>query len=189
MRETPRETDPAVVLASHDSGLSLSECAKKHGVPRGTIGRWLKERRDGKVQPIRPLAIVPAPPLPTPPIRARERVAVAVGEALGPEIKNDLRESVRHLTRHIARQAKAAAEGQPDDWEGDEWRPPSMIELAAAARALDALLSKAGDLLAFDRTTTTEAPTEVPDVATEEGRAAVVERLRKLPRSLREGIG
>lgn len=180
MRETPRETDPAVVLASHDSGLSLSECAKKHGVPRGTIGRWLKERRDGKVVALRPAPIAiapPAPPSPTP--RAREAKTEAIARAVGPELRAALRGSVADLTSHIADESRRAREGRNVD----------MHQLASASRALVALLDKAGDLLAFDKNTTTQAPSEVPDVATEEGRAAVVARLRKLPRSLREGIG
>lgn len=167
MSDTPRDTPREVVLATLDGGLSIRKAAAKFGLPQGTVARWVNDRKHGREpKTVATLHVLPSAAPPAPKVHARERVAVAVGDALGPEIKQDVRSGVGDLTRYIARQAKLAADGRPEDAPLD-WRGPDMMQLAAAARALDALLSKAGDLLAFDKTlmTETEATASAPPTA------------------------
>lgn len=139
--------------------LSQSEAAIKYGVPTGTIGRWTKERKEGKepAEVVR-LATVP-PPLPEPTSRARETMkgrevrALEIGRALGDVARDDLRTTGGNLIKYLRQQTQLAVDGPPAGVDPLEWRPPDMQQVAAAARSLDALLSRAADVLAFDRST------------------------------------
>ncbi len=145
------ETDRNTVLASltlFGGTLSLAEAAGKFGVPRGTIGRWAKEHREGKVVPLK---VAPALPDATPRARetakGREVRAAEMAIALGDQAREDLRATVGGLTTHLRAEVARAASGETVD----------MMQVAAAARALDTLLTRAADVLAFDRNTTATA--------------------------------
>ena len=150
------ETDRNTVLDSltlFGGALSLAGAAKKFGVPRGTIGRWVSERKAGKV--VR-LAIAPPGPVDSAPrakMDGREVRATAIAAALGDIARDDLRTAGGNLVKYLRQQTQLAVDGPPEGVDPLEWRPPDMQQVAAAARSLDALLSRAADILAFDRTT------------------------------------
>ena len=93
--------------------------------------------------------------------------ATAMAEALGPQLRTDLRDTIGHLTGYLAGATRRAVEGDVVD----------MHQVAAAARALDALLSRAADVLAFDRTT--QAPSDAPALLDPASVAAEVARRRR----------
>ena len=140
--------DPAKRNAILDSleqfggDLTMSEAATRYGVSKGNIGRWAKERRDGKV--VR-LATVPPPPVHAKAVgHGRRLVVEQVAEALGPRIRGNLRESIDAMTATLCEKAKRAAAGDED---------VSMSELHSLARAIEATLNRGADLLAFDKLT------------------------------------
>lgn len=137
--------------------LSQSQAAAKYGVPSGTIGRWTKERKEGRVVELK----VAPPPEPQPRARdlapgglkAKMTLTEAVSGALGPQIRGDVRTTVGGLTTWLATQASLAASGQK----------VNMKEVADAARALESVLSRGADLLAFDRSTGGEVAAPAAD--------------------------
>jgi len=148
--------------------LSQSQAATKYGVPSGTIGRWTKERKEGRVVELK----VAPPPAPEPSPHAREAIrgrevrAAEMARAMGDEARSDLRDAVAGLTRFLGSAAKRASQGEDVD----------MVQLAAGARALDALLTRAADVLAFD--TRTQAPTD-RDILTDADAVSREVRLRR----------
>lgn len=181
--------DPAKRNAILDSleqfggDLTMSEAATRYGVSKGNIGRWAKERRDGKV--VR-LTVAPPPSSRADPrpaagvVKARVRLAGIVSEALGEQIRGDLRGSVGNLASIIRSETARALAGPPAEVDPDEWKGPSMRDVADAARALDALLARAGDILAFDGQTA--APGEVRKGADLLDAAAVSRQFRERSR-------
>ncbi len=166
-----KPTDRQPVLASlrqFGGTLSMSEAAEKFGVKVGTIKYWAKERNDGKVVELK----VAAPPATEPSPHAREAIrgrevrAAEMARAMGDEARSDLRDAVSGLTRFLGQAAKRASDGEDVD----------MVQLAAGARALDALLTRAADVLAFD--TRTQAPTD-RDVLTDAAEVSRELRLRR----------
>ena len=175
----------AVLAALRQFGgdLSQRQAAVKFGVPSPTIAAWAKERNDGKVVK---LATVPPPPESREDhataagrgiVKARVRLAGIVSEALGEQIRGDLRGSVGNLASIIRSETARALAGPPAEVDPDEWKGPSMRDVADAARALDALLARAGDILAFDGQT--QAPGEVRKGADLLDAAAVSRQFRE----------
>lgn len=179
----PARTTVVDSLTQFGGTLSMSEASRAYGVPVGTIKRWAKERREGKEPAeVVKLATVP-PPLPEPTSRARETMkgrevrALEIGRALGDAARDDLRTTGGNLIRYLRQQTQLAVDGPPADVNPLDWRPPDMMQVAAAARSLDALLSRAADVLAFDRTT--QAPGDVDQLTDAAAvRAEVLRRKR-----------
>lgn len=180
------ETDRNTVLNSlslFGGALSLAGAAKKFGIPRGTIGRWVSERKAGKV-----VRLAIAPPTPSRVEAGPTKVALVRGkiaaEGLGPKLRGDIRDTVAALIGYTRAASKAANEGAPEGADSD-WRPPDMRQIKAATGALADLLGSAADVLAFDDRTAA-AGDAAPDLASPDGEAAVLDHLAALPRHVLE---
>lgn len=180
----------AAAVADARAGMPMRAVAEKHGVPFGSIHRWVTRARiaDGEVERKpetrkrrraknleKPAKKADAPkaakeekegkeerPAHHRSLRARDATAARIAVALGPELCADLREGVAGLVRFVATSGRKAADPltAPD---------VSMKDVADAARALETLLTRTADVLAFDRLTNPEAATD--------GEAARLDRL------------
>jgi len=183
-----RETDRDAVLGSltlFGGALSLNQAAAKYGVPRGTISRWVIERRNG-TEPAKVVRLATVPPEPRAEkalasIKGRGLLTEAASDALGPAIRGRLRSSIESLTQHIDTQLRQAAAGCPADTDPADYRPPDMMQLASAGRLLDMLLSRGADLLAFDRSS--QEPTTAAVVESAHEVAAEMARRRRVKSS------
>ena len=182
------ETDRNTVLDSltlFGGALSLNGAAAKYGVPRGTIGRWVSERKAGRpVANVVKLATVPPAPEFTREHAPSSKIAIIRGkvaaEGLGPELRADIRAATASLIRFTRQASQLAADGPPADLDPaarEDWRPPDMRQIKAATAALADLLSNAADVLAFDERTTATADKDALSDA-EAVRAEVLRRRR-----------
>ena len=146
------------------AGMTHRAAAEKHGVSSGNVARWVREHDSAR------LRLAP-PPVPDSTSRARDPRAAAVAQALGPRLRADLRETIGNLTGFLADVTGRARGGDAVD----------MHQVAAAARALDALLSRAADVLAFDNAT--QAPADADALRDPVSVAAEIERRRRVCRA------
>ncbi|MSQ03438.1 MAG: hypothetical protein EXR71_16365 [Myxococcales bacterium] len=151
------------------SGMTHREAAAKYGVPSGNVARWVREHNAAPLR-LAPDTARESVTRAREPIRGRDARASAMAEALGPQLRADLRGTIGNVTRYLADATRRAVDGDDVD----------MHQVAAAARALDTLLSRAADVLAFDRNTT--APAEADALYDPEAvRAEMARRRRVLP--------
>ena len=189
----------ALLLARVAKGESISAAARALGVARGTAGRWaLEANKTNKTNSASASrgranaenAATAGKPATSPASRARAERARALAEKLGVRLRGNLRDSIEHLTTYVEQETRRSVEPLPvGDAEGlAAWAAsrPDMQQVAAASRALDTLLDRAADLLAIDERTTPVEPPAALDPTTPDGRAALVEQLRRVPRDLLE---
>ena len=151
----PQRTTVLDALTQFGGSMSMSEASAKYGVPTGTIKRWAKERREGRVVELK---VAPAPVEEG--TRARPgRVAMAV------ELTDDVRD---RLTRAIDAGTEFLANGPGTDPKG--W--------AQAANGVRMILMTTPDLLTFrDRVKAPEARDALDNPATV---AAEIARRRRM---------
>ena len=182
------ETDRNTVLDSltqYGGSLSMSEAERKFGVSKGTIGRWAKERREGKVVPLK----VAPPPAPES-SRARPggtgigvvKVALErdriLAEGLGEQLRGDYRETFTNLLT-LAKSRTRDALNPPRTEDGAvlaDWTPPDMREVKAITEAIAKLVEHGSAILAMDKNT--QAPTD-RDVLTDAAEVSRELRLRR----------
>ena len=166
----PKRTTVLDSLTQFGGTKSMSEASELYGVPTGTIKRWAKERREGRVVELK---VAPPPPAPSAlelrtreapgGLKAKMTLTAAVSDALGPRIRDNVRRTVDNLTAYLAAESERALKGKPDDMPADNWTPVDMQQLRATANALESVLGRGADLLAFDRSTGGEVAAPASD--------------------------
>lgn len=130
--------------------MSVREVSKETGVPVATIGRWMKERRDGKVIAM-PLRIAPPPVVDTPsratpspggPPRKSSSIYQPVDVA---NLSDDVREGLRETVRNTVSWLRDGPEGRSKAW-------------SEGAGGLARLMTSVPELMKIE--TTTASPTE-----------------------------
>lgn len=157
MNGTPRET----VYQLLDSGKSVREVSKETGVPIATIGRWMKERREGKVVAMPKLVIAPpvvdtpsrATPSPGGPPRKSSSIYQPVDVA---NLSDDVREGLRETVRNTVHWLRTGPEGRSKAW-------------AEGAGGLARLMTSVPELMKIETITATaaEATASAPPTATD----------------------
>lgn len=140
--------------------LSQSQAAEKYGIPSGTIGRWTKERKEGRVVDLKVAPkLPPEPPAdPTPaPARGRLVSSVAASAAnLTTEVRANLRDAVKKGVAYLAN-------GPDTDPKGFQ----------AAANGVRLILMATPDILTYEERTNAPSDRDALDDA-----AAVAAELR-----------
>lgn len=151
----PCRTTVLDALTQFGGALSMSEASAKYGVPTGTIKRWAKERREGRVVPLK----VAPPEVSRASGRALVKVALErdriLAEGLGEQLRADYRETFTNLLSIAKARTRAALDGPPliDGVPDEEWVAPDMREVKAITEALGKLAEHGSAILGMDRDT------------------------------------
>lgn len=147
-------------LTQFGGSMSMSEAEAKFGVAKGTIGRWAKERREGRVVALKVAPRLPPLPAADPapaPARGRLVSSVAASAAnLTTEVRANLRDAVKKGVAYLAN-------GPDIDPKGFQ----------AAANGVRLILMATPDILTYEERTNAPSDRDALDDA-----AAVAAELR-----------